>query len=309
MTTAELKQYTARALELESAIYTQERVEKEHQKIFSEKKPIAPPRKECPLPIAPVKPDDDTPKNIRVRRIVGWVSVIGVCSFVMFVGSSLGGYGFLAALGGILPLMGGYASIKKAQKAEEKYFQETEQYEVSLKKYNADQGTYAERRRQVDAENARVLKRYEEEIKTFQTIKENCEKQHRGMRELLAQSLKEHYAEDIIFPKYRNLVAIATIDEYLRSGRCDTLEGPNGAYNLYEMELRQNIVIGQLSSIVRNLEQIKGNQYTLYQEMLKSNELLRTITYELATLNSSVALNNYYASITAMASMHHIFQH
>ena len=35
--------------------------------------------------------------------------------------------------------------------------------------------------------------------------------------------LKRLYSMDILFPKYRNMVAVITIYEYLVSGRCDTL--------------------------------------------------------------------------------------
>lgn len=48
---------------------------------------------------------------------------------------------------------------------------------------------------------------------------------------------------NVVFPKYRNLIAYASFYEYLESGRCDSLSGVNGAYNLYEAELKQNTVI------------------------------------------------------------------
>ena len=91
------------------------------------------------------------------------------------------------------------------------------------------------------------------------------------MREALSGALGKLYAENIIYPKYRNMVAVTMIYEYLESGRCSQLEGPDGAYNLYEMELRQNIIIGQLSSIMDNLERIKENQFTLYNEIVEAN--------------------------------------
>ena len=97
----------------------------------------------------------------------------------------------------------------------------------------------------------------------------------------MEEALISLYEEGIIYSKYRNLVAVSTIYEYLASGRCDRLEGPNGAYNLYEMELRQNIVIGQLSTITENLEQIKENQHTLYYEIQSAN-------YNSASMLSSI---------------------
>ncbi|MBR4711255.1 MAG: hypothetical protein IKP10_04430 [Clostridia bacterium] len=84
--------------------------------------------------------------------------------------------------------------------------------------------------------------------------------------------MTDYYAKDVIYPKYRALPALTSIYEYLSSGRCSTLTGADGAYNLYETETRQNIIIGQLSAVIENLEQIRTNQYVLYQEMRRINE-------------------------------------
>ena len=47
--------------------------------------------------------------------------------------------------------------------------------------------------------------------------------------------LNNYYDKNIIYPKYRDLVALCMIYEYLVSGRCLTLEGRNGAYNKYDI--------------------------------------------------------------------------
>jgi len=105
----------------------------------------------------------------------------------------------------------------------------------------------------------------------------------------------------LVFPKYRNLVAITAIYEYLASGRCERLEGADGAYNLYEMELRQNIVIGQLSAIIDNLEEVKENQFTLYQELTASNNTLNQLVKEMREMKSNTRMTAYYSHITALA--------
>ena len=112
----------------------------------------------------------------------------------------------------------------------------------------------------------------------------------------LKEALRTLYEENIIYPKYQNLVAVSTIYEYLASGRCDQLEGPNGAYNLYEMELRQNIVIGQLSTITEHLEQIKENQYTLYYEIQSAN---RNSESMLSSIGDDVKFSAYQNAATA----------
>lgn len=85
------------------------------------------------------------------------------------------------------------------------------------------------------------------------------------------------YNANIIFNKYRNLVALSTFYEYLMSGRCDVLEGASGAYNLYESELRANIIIAQLNNVVESLETIKENQYMIYDAIQTTNTSLRRL--------------------------------
>lgn len=85
------------------------------------------------------------------------------------------------------------------------------------------------------------------------------------------------YAYNIVYGKYRNYVAMSTIYEYIDSGRCETLDGADGAYNLFETELRANLIISQLSAINASLEQIKGSQFVLYKELKEVNKNLKNI--------------------------------
>ena len=75
------------------------------------------------------------------------------------------------------------------------------------------------------------------------------------------------YSYDIVFGKYRDVVALTSFYEYLMAGRCDSLEGAHGAYNIYESEIRANQVIAQLSAVLASLEQIQKNQYMVYTEL------------------------------------------
>lgn len=61
--------------------------------------------------------------------------------------------------------------------------------------------------------------------------------------------------------------------EYLASGRCYSLEGHEGAYNIYENELRQNTIINQLDGITSKLDSIKSNQYLLYNSITEANNI------------------------------------
>ncbi len=66
------------------------------------------------------------------------------------------------------------------------------------------------------------------------------------------------------------------------------------------MELRQNIIIRQLSTIINNLEQIRNSQYSLYQELQQANDTVNSIIYELRELQRDTKLTAYFAGITAL---------
>ncbi|MGN1124049.1 MAG: hypothetical protein ACI4RR_06860 [Eubacterium sp.] len=87
------------------------------------------------------------------------------------------------------------------------------------------------------------------------------------------KDLDKAYSVGIIYESYRNFCAVTSFYEYLASGICDTLEGPNGAVKLYRNEMLQGRIIDSLQSILDSLESIKINQETLYLEVLRGNQL------------------------------------
>ena len=111
--------------------------------------------------------------------------------------------------------------------------------------------------------------------------------------------LQEYYDMGFIYPKYRGLVPVCTIYEYLESGRCFSLLGHEGAYNLYENELRMNAIIGKLDDVIDRLEDISASQRLLAQEIKQSNAQLSRISSTLDNIENNTALTQYYSSITA----------
>ncbi len=93
------------------------------------------------------------------------------------------------------------------------------------------------------------------------------------------------YSYGVVYGKYRDYVAISSFCDYLSSGRCAQLDGPDGCYNLYEKESRDDLVIRQLDRIADSLDQIKENQYYIYNEIRKTNEELLLIGAELLVSN------------------------
>lgn len=105
--------------------------------------------------------------------------------------------------------------------------------------------------------------------------------------------LKKLYDMNIIHPKYRELLPIAQMYEYLDTGRCSELEGPTGAYNLYESELRQNIIINQLERVIRNLQQLSKSMYYATSALWEHDRILSQVSQQLQSIASSNELIQY----------------
>lgn len=122
-------------------------------------------------------------------------------------------------------------------------------------------------------------------------LKISLDKEISTAEELLADLFKSRnqlYGTGIVFGKYHDLVAITSFYEYLLSGRCETLEGVNGCYNLYESEIRANTIISKLAAIGDSLEQIKNNQYMLYAQLTEINTEVNVLNTTTTTLLKGV---------------------
>ena len=305
MAEIDLKAYTTRAKELESAIYTQKRLMSSQETIIKEQHPKSPQKKQITPPEKPTIVTND------VELIPQGEGVVWVISALAAITGLLGLYGlfvagfsfvFLVCLGfgalGIFMIIYGVNEYKERvenNKKQQQWCKEAqEKYPALLEEYRKEVAAANEHYQQaLDGYNLNVTKHNQRYSDTMS--------KHNDALATLENALEKIYDENIIFPKYRNLVAITAINEYLMSGRCDKLEGPDGAYNLYEMELRQNIIIAQLSSIIDNLEQIRNNQFSLYQELQQSNYTINEILAETRRMKETTMLTAYFAGVTALA--------
>ena len=303
MSDINLKAYTCRAKELETAIYTQKQLMQRHEIILEEKRPKKPTRVKLNAPKKPQRSQyhietQETTDNFTIGCMVA-ATILGlVLSFnIPILGVPLM---LICGVGLLILLSQNFSANNNADKKNQElalqYQKDMSTYENKLKSYQKAQAEleinykdkYAHYRQEVD--------RYDENTNLLM-------ERHSSALSTLEAALNNLYNEDVIFPKYRNLIAITTINEYLESGRCSTLEGPNGAYNLYESETRQNIIIHQLSTVISNLEQIQNNQYALYTELTRANNQVEEIIHELRVLNNTALLNTYFNGITAIAEI------
>ncbi len=112
-------------------------------------------------------------------------------------------------------------------------------------------------------------------------------------------TLKKVYSKNIIHPKYRDFVAVSQIYEYIDTGRCTELEGPNGAYNLFESELRQNLIIEKIDTIIEKLDQLNRTMSYVASSIDYSNVLLTNVCHSLNTIETNTAITASNAALTA----------
>lgn len=103
------------------------------------------------------------------------------------------------------------------------------------------------------------------------------------------KTLTDTYALNIIYEKYRTLPHICSIYEYIYSGRCTSLHGSGGAYDVLENEILQKTVILQLDTIIRQLNSIQQNQYMLYNAIQEGNKKLDTILSSIDKVSEQIS--------------------
>lgn len=253
MTTPELKEYLSMVVDMEKSIYFEEALIEANKARISTlggKKNFTKPQKGQGEPLEH--------GGIIFLAILAISILSGIVSANFFV--SLGVFLILALIFGIVEEVSG----RKKAKA---------QYRLDLQEYN----------NKLQKDSIRVTQ--ENQLKDLLT------EGIKNIESRIAESkkaLEKIYGANIIFPKYRNLVAVCSLYEYLCSGRCDTLEGANGAYNLFENEVKMNMIILQLDRIAQSLEQIKANQYMLYSAIQESNQRANQIASRLDQLVQAI---------------------
>ena len=120
-------------------------------------------------------------------------------------------------------------------------------------------------------------------------------------------TLQNLYDFDIIYPKYREIIPVSMFCEYIASGRCNALEGPDGMYNLYEKELLAHYIVNsiaevnesisridyKLDNVSQQLTGVQRNQERLYYEIIKSNTLANEINENVQSVIERITSLDY----------------
>lgn len=155
--------------------------------------------------------------------------------------------------------------------------------ETATYKYNAEMRKY-------DEDNQRrslIVSRIDSDIRERKNAILSQVKIMEDANKKTSDILQKIYNHNIIFPKYRNLVMVCSLYEYISAGRCTSLEGHEGAYNILEMEVRLDRIILQLDQVLVKLSAIEQNQYILYSAVKESQNMIAELTAETKRLSDS----------------------
>lgn len=283
MTTAELKEYLKMVVQTEKETNMQEQLSQQLQyKIATYNKQIKNLFDAIDKEEKPIEPIRTTVNEEKAKEeITNWSVMLmaGITSCALTPFFAWNGWIILTTIFGIVALVGMVTFIPAiviilcgtsgAKKRDGKIYEESlKKYREQCDKYNAVQRENKNRRNQINQLKVQkqVAEVYRQKVdNSLATSKRNLEKM---------------YSYNIVFPKYQNYVMVSSIYEYLCAGRCTTLEGHEGAYNILELEIRLDRIITQLDRVIENLEAIRANQYTLYSCLKESNRKMDMLLRE-----------------------------
>lgn len=162
----------------------------------------------------------------------------------------------------------------------------------STKKNNKQTQSY---NKNAEAKNSALLKSNQIKINSLQTQLATAKKNLRETQGLL----QKLYAYNMLHPKYRGLIPVATLYDYFDTGMCSALTGHGGAYETYEYQLRLNVIIGKLDTIITKLDEIQRTQYSLYSALSECNRNLTRVNSGLKQLQATNDQIAECAQITA----------
>ena len=315
----ELREYLKNVLDLETALYENTQVKERYKNVRTKGKP----QKE--VKSLPIKPEEPIYKNGSVgffstlidympKTNKMWAICIFFSSLFLFAALIIGTKTYdevywseewvvlfvlflFLAVAFLVPVLCTIKKIKKAQQETETKIKEENNHRNA--QYIEAMNIYQNSCKEVFETNKDLENQYNNRIRLYNAQTNETNKNLAHVESELRDVLNKLYDENVIYGKYRNFVAVATLYEYIDSGRCSELEGANGAYNLLESEIRADRIISSLNRIVTNLEDIKNNQYTLYKSIECAN--IATINI-LSNINNTQAMTAYYAKQAAVAA-------
>lgn len=229
------------------------------------------------IPTKILQPEEPVrPKEVSSTNRIIYISVT-VCSALVAICFIWGNavWSFLGAVIGLVNLVLCFILVAELPKSLLRYSDENEAYEKEYGKYCADIREYQnamnyyqiclnkDRLRVID--ERKQISQCEYKIANLKADRSNC-----------ISRLRQKYEENIIYEKYRSFPYVAKLFEYIASQRFYILEGPAGAYNMLEEEIRWDTIIYQLNEIdkkfnmlIASNDSIESFVERIYQEIFR----------------------------------------
>lgn len=293
MSSRDITVYLKNVVDAESLLFQQRMVKEEAQKGLCYIEPACrtvekPQKKQIYQPAEPKAPVDTSTMIGYVLGVV-FFGALAIFSLLAMSYTVITGLGLLALSGCMEVIM--IRGLKSGYEGRREYPQKKQEYDAAKYRYLTllaeEEENYRRRSEEWQEEVTKAEQEHQLAKAAARDRYEGAVEQVNLLDKPIADTeaiLEELYGLDIIFPKYRNLPAVCTFYEYFSSGRCSELSGPNGAYNMYESELRQNLIINKLDTIMGSLEGIRENQYILYTEIKKAASILPMISRDVAQM-------------------------
>lgn len=172
-----------------------------------------------------------------------------------------------------------------------------------IERYQTEMGKYFKKMRQYEMEIEEYQKKHRQELVKWEAKQTFLEKQKEEIESTLfvsERNLQSIYEENVILPQYRSLVMACSLCEYIRAGRCTTLEGHEGAYHVLETEIKQDHMITQMDQALVRLEQLENNQFMLYSALRES--IQRSAQIQESINRIETAMDDMYADVSLEAA-------
>lgn len=185
-------------------------------------------------------------------------------------------------------------SVNKDADAYDAYMAQLRKYENYIRNKESSARSYiSSAKTSLDAAFQQAAAKATPEYKAFAQKRNQGIAAEIGKLELLIkegeETLQKLYDKNILPSKYRNLTAVCAILEYFETDRCSSLGGADGAYNLYEAETRQNLIILKLDEVVERLDELKATMYRCCLAIERVSKQLNGIQRELKQLNATAS--------------------
>ena len=87
----------------------------------------------------------------------------------------------------------------------------------------------------------------------------------------IKDTLETYYSTHVLDPEYQDLVPVTTMYGYFKDNRCQELTGHNGAYSLYEKELKAQTITGDLEELLNRTNNLADAQKDILSQVGKVN--------------------------------------